>query len=532
MALQLLEHPGITLASGTGLDLPHQAARARAMWLAGRQQRPPLLLVVLLWARHCPDVVQSLERHLDALFADFRCTPEGWSETQAARQVLAALNLQLFRRQQAGQGVAELHAGVLLMQGDELQFLQAGSVGLARAQSGTLHILAGREGQALGTQAELALVQHSLLPSRGEHLLLAPQPLLDVSDLQGLCIQSEGALGELLQPLLQAPGAGVLLCVGETQCLAPALSDPVRPALMQIACGQQLDGWTLLDECPYGPPGRVYVGCDESGREAVLWFAEEDAGEAFWQREWALRRSPQQALPQVLSPQQARSHAYLVLAKPPRGMRNLFDWVAAHGKPDAQILLTLVTQLIAAVRSLQRRGMQGLWLNPRQILLGDDGRVLFLPGAAVILPGVARQPVPEQAVPLAPELRGGRALDGRADQFALAALVYWLMCGQWPEAARADVGPGHCYVPLATFTVQVPQGWDGVLARALAPQPQARFEALSEFQQALQQPLQARRSQARRSQALRRAPLQMARLAALGLVTLPLLLGLLLSLGG
>jgi len=527
MALQLLEHPGITLASGTGLDLPHQAARSRAMWLAGRQQRPPLLLVMLLWARHCPDVVQSLDRHLDALFADFRCTPQGWSETQAARQVLAALNLQLFRQRQAGQGMVELHAGMLLVQGDELQFLQAGSVGLARAQQESLHILSGREGQALGTQAELALVQHSLLPCRGEHLLLAPQPLLDVSNLQGLCQPGGEAPGELLQPLLQAPGAAVLLRVGENRCMAPALATAACPALRQITCGQLLDGWTLLRECPYGPPERVYVGRDESGREAVLWFADEDAGEAFWQREWALRRSPQQALPQVLSPHQARSHAYLVLAKPPRGMRNLSDWVAAHGKPDAQTLLSLVTQLIAAVRSLQRRGMQGLWLNPRQILLGDDGRVLFLPGAAVILPGVARQPVPEQAVPLAPELRSGRALDGRADQFALAALVYWLMSGQWPEAARGDVRPGHCYVPLATFATHVPQGWDGVLARALAPQPQARFEALSEFQLALQQPLQTRRSQA-----LRRAPLQIARLAALGLVALPLLLGLLLSLGG
>jgi len=73
----------------------------------------------------------------------------------------------------------------------------------------------------------------------------------------------------------------------------------------------------------------------------------------------------------------------------------------------------------------------------------------------------------------------------------------------------------------------VPPGWDGVLARALAPQPQARFEALSEFQLALQQPLQDRRSQA-----LRRAPLQPARLAALGLLVLPLLLGLLVSIGG
>ena len=527
MALQLLEHPGITLASGTGLDLPHQAARARAMWLAGRQQRPPLLLVMLLWARHCPEVVQSLERQLDALFADFRCTPQGWSETQAARQVLAALNLQLFRRQQGGRGIAELHAGVLLVQGDDWQFLQAGSVGLARAQANGLQILPGREGQALGTQAELALVQHSLQPRRYEHLLLAPQPLLDVSDLQRLRTPAEMTLDAMLQPLLQAPGAAVLLRIGERQCPPVLLLAPARPALRQVVCGQQVDGWTLLRECPYGPPGRMFVGRDADGREAVLWFADEDADEAFWQREWALRRSPQQALPQVLSMHQARSHAYLAMAKPPRGMRNLLDWVAARGAPDAQTLLRIVTQLIAAVRSLQRRGMQGLWLNPRQILLGDDGQVMLLPGAAAIFPGVARQPLPEQAVPLAPELRGGRALDGRADQFALAALVYWLMCGQWPAAAREEVGPGHCYVPLASFAVLVPQGWDGVLARALAPQPQARFEALSEFQLALQQPLQDRRSQA-----LRRAPLQPARLAALGLLVLPLLLGLLVSIGG
>jgi hypothetical protein len=38
------------------------------------------------------------------------------------------------------------------------------------------------------------------------------------------------------------------------------------------------------------------------------------------------------------------------------------------------------------------------------------------------------------------------------------------------------------------LSVDLPPGWDGVLARALAPQPQARFSALSEFQQALQRP--------------------------------------------
>ncbi|NQD97062.1 protein kinase, partial [Pseudomonas sp. CrR25] len=72
------------------------------MWLAGRPGRAPVLLVALLWARECPDVVRSLEHYLDGLFADYRCTPQGWSETQAARQVLAALNQQLYWRQRSG----------------------------------------------------------------------------------------------------------------------------------------------------------------------------------------------------------------------------------------------------------------------------------------------------------------------------------------------------------------------------------------------------------------------------------------------
>jgi hypothetical protein len=145
--------------------------------------------------------------------------------------------------------------------------------------------------------------------------------------------------------------------------------------------------------------------------------------------------------------------------------------------------------LIVAVRALQRRGMQGLWLNPRNILIDENARLLLLVEHAALLPGVPRQSMPQGAEPLAPELRQGLAVDGRADQFALAALAYWLFCGRWPDAARSGAGSGSHYLPLSHFTVRVPAGWDGVLARALAPMAQARFEALSEFQLALHKPL-------------------------------------------
>lgn len=531
MSTERLEFPAVSLVCGQGRDLPSQAARLRASWLEGREGRAPLLLVALLWGRECPDVVRQLQAYLDALFVDYACTPAGWSEAQAVRQVLAALNQQLFRQQQAGRGGIQLSAGLLLLQGDEVQFFQAGAIGLLRYREGSLQSLAGREGMQLGGQAELALVQHHLPLSPGEVLLLAPQPLLDVADLHSFRTGCAGLEAEqmqpLLRPLLQAPGAAVLLLPGVAEPLPPAAPREPWPVLVAAQPGQQLDGWTLLGGCAFGPPGRVFRAMDERGREAILWLAEQAADEAFWQREWALRRSAAASLAQVLSAHQPRRHAFMLFEPAPPGMLSLLDWQAAHGPLEALSLLALLEQLIAAVRALQRRGMQCLWLDPRNILVGGNGRLLLLPEHAALLPGVPRQPLPAEALPLAPELRQGQMADGRADQFALAALAYWLFCGRWPEVARADAGKNCGYVPLAQFSARLPAGWDGVLARALAPQAEARFEALSEFHQALLQPLQAQAPQLRSGR--RQQPWQV---VMVGLLVVQLALGLWLSLNG
>ncbi|MBT8768084.1 serine/threonine-protein kinase [Metapseudomonas boanensis] len=492
MPLQLLEHPAVSLAQGHGLDLPNQAARARATWVAGRQGRPPLLLVALLWGRRCINVVQVLNLYLDALFADYSCTPDGWSEAQAARQVLAALNLQLFRRRRAGEPVPELSAGLLLVQDGEAHFLQAGAIGLVRIQGDDVHCLVGRE-NPLGVQAELAVVQHSLPLVSNQPLLLAPQPLLEVADLRAFKASCDdlqpGRLGAVLEPLLGAPGAAAIVLPGEPDNLPPPSPCSRWPRLENVIVGARVDGWTVQAPCGYGSPGRMFLARDEEGRDALFWAADTDADEAFWQREWVLRRSPVPSLPQVLSPRQPRHHAFLLFQFPSERMRSMTERLAADGPWNAKGAMALLVQLIEAVRSLQRRGMQGLWLDPRQILVADDGRVLLLPEFAAILPGVSRQVTPQDAVPLAPELRHGRALDGSADQFALASLTYWMLCGRWPEVACPEGGQVSRYVPLVGYVPDLPAGWDGVLARALAPQPRARFEALSEFQQALERPL-------------------------------------------
>ena len=482
--------PSPGLALGAGPDLPAQAARVRAHWLGGRAGRPGLFMLALLWGRDCPNLVRELEWQLDALFADFACSPEGWTEAQALRQVLASLNMQQFRRARAGQPLAGLAAGILLVQGAQAHFLRCGNVGLLRYRDGELQALPGREDGHLGEQAELTLTQHNLALHPGEALLLAPQPLLEVIDrrplLAGLAEVAEADLEALLAPLLAAPGAAALV-VPQRLVASVSLTIPAGwPAPPVLQAGIELEGWQLLEACPYGPEGRLFLARHRDGREAWLLAATRAADQVFWLGEWALRGCKVASLPEVLSPRAPRQHAYQLFARPPGRWRSLADWRGAWRKPAPAELLALLRQLVEALRALQRRGVRGVWVSPRQVLVNERGRLLLLPELAASIPGCPRQALPEGVLPLAPELRRGEALDSRAEQFVVAAYAYWLASGRWPELALPNAGAVARYQPLAELGVDPPPGWDGCLARALAPEPEGRFEALSELEQALE----------------------------------------------
>jgi hypothetical protein len=430
---------------------------------------------------------------------------------QAVRQVLALFNQRLYHARHEG-SVAAIDIGVLLLQGDDLTFFQAGAVGLLRCCEAELQTYPAGGESELGRSRELALVQHSLQLEQADALLLAPQPLLQLSHpgtLRLACLSGQACIMQRwFQGLLRAPGAALLLCASRAR-RPPMLASPSLPKVGRAHPGQCLDGWTLLGSCDYGPAQRLFLAEDEQGSRALLCLAEADADEAFWQREWAIRRSPVPALLPLLSPR--------------RRIRS------------ASQLLGLIDQLIEALRALQRRGMQGLWLEPRQILLDAAGNLCVLAEGAVLLPSGLRAAAPHGWVPMAPELRRGEVMDSRAEQFLVAACAYWLLAGRWPGCAMpagavGETGtPGRevlLYEPLGGQLNDLPAGWDGVLAKALAPRPEARFAALSELRQALEDAVE-RGEQSRREEGL---PLWHG--LVLVLFGLQLCLGLWLGLGG
>jgi serine/threonine protein kinase len=78
---------------------------------------------------------------------------------------------------------------------------------------------------------------------------------------------------------------------------------------------------------------------------------------------------------------------------------------------------------------------------------------------------------------MAPEqMRGARDVDGRADQYSLAVLLYEMLSGEIPAGRIRS---------LREINKNVPRGASQAIDRALAPQPSARYPNITEFVAAL-----------------------------------------------
>ncbi|WP_137146772.1 serine/threonine-protein kinase [Mycolicibacterium sp. CR10] len=170
------------------------------------------------------------------------------------------------------------------------------------------------------------------------------------------------------------------------------------------------------------------------------------------------------------------------------------------GMPERDVS-EIVTAVADALDSAHEQGLLHRDVKPENILVtASDGRrrrVLLTDfGIARRIDDVSNLTDDNVAVGtvsyMAPEQLRGQSLDGRADQYALAATTFHLLTGAPPfeNANRAVVISHHLGTPPPRISDRKPHlaHLDGVLAKALAKDPNQRYSSCLDFAHALTQP--------------------------------------------
>ena len=157
-----------------------------------------------------------------------------------------------------------------------------------------------------------------------------------------------------------------------------------------------------------------------------------------------------------------------------------------------------VTWLSAIASALDHAHVKGILhrdVKPANVLMDSQGRPLLadfgLARSTEISSGLtATGTVLGTPLYMAPEQATGSALDGRADQYALAVIAFELLAGRVPFTADTPLGVLHQHVaapppPLSSVLPGTSPDVDAVLARGLAKKPAERFASCGEFVAAL-----------------------------------------------
>ena len=160
-------------------------------------------------------------------------------------------------------------------------------------------------------------------------------------------------------------------------------------------------------------------------------------------------------------------------------------------------------QVADALHYAHRAGVVHRDIKPANILICPDGRVKVADFgiAKAVEDSEPSHPSPSEALTgtgtivgtaqyLSPEQVDGRAVDGRADVYAVGVVLYEMLCGRPPFTGETDMAVALKHIttdPLAPRQVKagIPPALEQVVLRALAKAPEARYQSAAELQSAL-----------------------------------------------
>ncbi|AUX47475.1 protein kinase [Sorangium cellulosum] len=249
-----------------------------------------------------------------------------------------------------------------------------------------------------------------------------------------------------------------------------------------VILGQEFAGYIIVASLDSPAPAEAYRALDAEGREVTL-YVQEDlvVGADTFRAE----------LKRLLSLTPVLHDIVPVLRG---GMEGRAGWIAARAsdEPSIEELLPrlrpwaydLLVDVAGALGPAHAVGLSHGDLGPHTVVLTGKGAVLLRAFGLHRLFGAPVDAVADAARYRAPEIFDARIIDHRTDVYGLGMLLYCALSGRPPFEGRDDLDVCVLEEELAPLP-GVPAAVNEALARALAKDPDARFQTVQAFMSAV-----------------------------------------------
>ncbi len=468
---------------------------------------------------------------------DYYDTSEAWSVKTSAQRVLVASNSWLYAQSRQSQYRYDADKGyvctlsALVIKSTTVHIFHIGDARIYRVQGSALEQLTedhrlwvsqtqSHLSRALGISQQLEIDYQSLAIEKGDMFFLATDGVYEFADADFIT----GAISEHKDDLDKAAKAIVdeAYAQGSDDNLSAQIvridelptqnADELYQQLTELPfppileARMDFDGYKIIREVHASSRSHVYLALDEESNTQVILKApsidlrgEPAYLERFLMEEWVGRRIDSAYV--LKSCEQTRKRNYLYIVTEFIEGQTLVQWMQDNPKPDMETVRGIVEQIAKGLGSFHRQEMLHQDLRPANIMIDSTGTVKIIDFGSTKVAGIGEmsKPVDQEemlgtAQYSAPEYFMGESPTPRSDLFSLGVITYQMLTGKLPygikvSQARSRLAQNKLRYDSALAADRETPAWvDDVLKKSVQPNPQKRYQELSEFIFDLRQP--------------------------------------------
>ena len=471
----------------------------------------------------------AAESAVKGFLTDYYCTSESWSVRTSAQRVLEATNSWL-HSQTRSQYAYDKDRGyvctlsAMVVKSTTAHLFHIGDSRIYRLSGNTLEQLTNDHrivissqqsylGRALGVNPQIEIDYQMLRLEEGDVFVLATDGVYEHLHARRIAaIVNEGAadLDRAAKTIVdQASEAGsddnlTVQIVRIDRLPEGAASEvfgqptelPLPPLLEARAV---FDGYRIVRQLHASSRSHIYLAVDvETDAVVALKTPSIDLRDdpaylkRFMMEEWVARRIDS---PHVLKPSPpSRRRNFLYVVTEFVDGQTLTQWMTDNPAPELETVRDIVEQIAKGLRAFHRKEMLHQDLRPDNIMIDKTGTVKIIDFGSTRITGVAEaEPSGLEDDILgtlqytAPEYFLGDGASSRSDLFSLGVIAYQMLTGNLPYGAQAAMARTRAqfgrlrYRPAVHGAREIPIWVDGALERAVHPNPDKRYDSLSEF---------------------------------------------------